>query len=84
MSAILIEEINQMVLAIVAQLVENPNSITVVSFEGAVAAVIEIRVPKAQRGRVIGTGGKTIEAIRLLTRAAGSRVGIRCLVEVPE
>jgi len=84
MSESIIAEINQMVLAIVAQLVNNPDSITVVAFEGSVAAIIEIRAPKDQRGRIIGSGGKTIEAIRLLTRAAGSRAGIRCLVEVPE
>lgn len=84
MSTVIIEEINGMVLAIVARLVDNPDDIAVVSFEGSVAAIIEIRAPKDQRGRVIGSGGKTIEAIRLLCRAAGSRAGIRCLVEVPE
>ena len=83
MSTIDIEGINQMILGIVAQLVENPDSVSVVSFEGSVAAIIEIQVPKRQRGRVIGAQGQTIEAIRLLARAAGSRAGIRCLVEVP-
>lgn len=84
MSATILEQINEMILGIVSQLVERPENITVTTFEGQVSAVIEIRVPKSEVGRVIGKQGQNIEAIRLLTRAAGRRAGLRCLVEVPQ
>ena len=42
--------------------------------------VVEVAPP--DRGRVIGRGGKTVEALRTLMGAVAERRGSRCTVEV--
>jgi uncharacterized protein len=50
------------------------------SEDGAVR--FEIEVAPADRGRVIGRGGRTIEALRTVMRAVGARRAKDCSLEV--
>ena len=64
-------------------LVDEPDAVTVESFEeddGTV--VLELRVADGEVGKVIGRGGRTINALRAVVRACSVKHGRRVLVDV--
>jgi uncharacterized protein len=64
-------------------LVDSPDAVSVESFEeddGTV--VLELRVAEDDVGKVIGRGGRTVNALRTVVRAASVRHGRRVLVDV--
>lgn len=46
--------------------------------------LLEIHVPSAERGKIIGRRGRTIEALRVLTDIRGEREGQSYEVEVSD
>ena len=70
---------------LVRSLVDEPDEVTVDAFEeddGTV--VIELRVADDDVGKVIGKGGRTVGALRTVTKASAVREGCRVLVDVVE
>ena len=68
---------------LVRSLVDEPDEVTVDAFEeddGTV--VIELRVADDDVGKVIGKGGRTVGALRTVTKASAVREGCRVLVDV--
>jgi uncharacterized protein len=64
-------------------LVDSPEAVTVDEFEEEDGTlVLELTVAEDDVGHVIGRGGRTIAALRQLTRAAGTKHGRRVLVGV--
>jgi hypothetical protein len=63
-------------------LVDDPGAVSVRATERDRVVFIEIRVPAAEIGRVIGKRGRIIGAIRTLARAGALRAGRRVVVEV--
>ena len=64
-------------------LVDSPEAVTVDEFEEEDGTlVLELSVAEDDVGQVIGRGGRTIGALRQLTRAAGTKRGRRVLVDV--
>jgi predicted RNA-binding protein YlqC (UPF0109 family) len=64
-------------------LVDNPDDVSVESFEeDDGTTVYELRVAEDDVGKVIGRGGRTVNAIRAVVRAAAVREGRRVLVDV--
>lgn len=64
-------------------LVDNPDEVTVESFEeDDGTTVYELRVADDDVGKVIGRGGRTVNALRTVVRAASVREGRRVLVDV--
>ena len=64
-------------------LVDEPEEVSVESFEeddGTV--VLELHVAEGDVGKVIGRGGRTINAIRAVLRAGSVKQGRRVLVDV--
>ena len=64
-------------------LVDRPEEVEVEGFEeddGTI--VLELHVAEEDVGQVIGRGGRTINAVRALVRAATARHGRRVLVDV--
>ena len=64
-------------------LVDHPEEVEVEGFEeddGTI--VLELHVAEEDVGQVIGRGGRTINAVRALVRAATARHGRRVLVDV--
>jgi uncharacterized protein len=64
-------------------LVDHPDEVSVESFEeddGTV--VLELRVADDDAGKVIGRGGRTVAALRIVMKAAAVRQGNRVLVDV--
>jgi uncharacterized protein len=64
-------------------LVDSPEAVTVDEFEEEDGTlVLELTVAEDDVGHVIGRGGRTIAALRQLTRAAGTNHGRRVLVDI--
>ena len=58
-------------------LVDLPDQVEVRELQGEHNTLLELRVAPDDMGKVIGRGGKTAQAIRTLTKAAGTREGKR-------
>ena len=66
-------------------LVDDPDGVSVDSFEEDDGTlVLELEVADDDVGQVIGRGGRTINALRAVIRAAAVKDGRRVLVDVVE
>jgi uncharacterized protein len=65
-------------------LVDSPEEVAVSEVEGEVTSVIELRVAKADLGKVIGKEGRTARAMRTLLTAASTKIKKRAVLEIIE
>jgi predicted RNA-binding protein YlqC (UPF0109 family) len=65
-------------------LVDNPDEVKVSEVEGEVTSVIELRVAKADLGKVIGKEGRTARAMRTLLTASSTKLKKRAILEIIE
>ena len=65
-------------------LASEPSKVHVHQHEEDGVVHLEIEVSRADRGRVIGKGGRTIDALRTLMDAVADRTGLACEVDVRE
>ncbi len=66
-------------------LVDHPEQVAVDSFEESDGTlVLELHVADTDVGKVIGRGGRTVNALRAVVRAASVPHGRRVLVDVVE
>ena len=72
----------ELVESIAKALVDHPERVRVTQAAGAQSVVLELRVAPEDMGRVIGKGGRIVDAIRVLVQAAAARRGKRVLLEV--
>ncbi len=63
-------------------LVDRPDEVSVESFEEDDALVLELTVAEDDTGKVIGRSGRTVNALRTVMRACGTKHGRRVLVDV--
>jgi uncharacterized protein len=64
-------------------LVDEPGAVSVESFEEDDGTmVLELQVAEDDAGKVIGRGGRTVAALRLLMKACSVKQGRRVLVDV--
>ena len=66
------------------QLVNNPDAVEVKEVRGDTASVLELRVAKEDLGRVIGKQGRTVNSIRTILNAVGSRTNRKVVLEIIE
>ena len=66
------------------QLVNNPDAVEVKEAQGDTASVLELRVAKEDLGRVIGKQGRTVNSIRTILNAVGSRTNRKVVLEIIE
>ena len=59
---------------IVQSLVDNPEQVEVLEVESGRTLILEIRMAKADVGKVIGKQGRTAQAIRTILRAASGKI----------
>ena len=74
----------EFIIAIVKELVDNPDQVQVSEVEGEKTTVFELRVGPGDLGKVIGKRGKTAGAIRILLSAASAKKGKRAMLEILE
>jgi uncharacterized protein len=65
-------------------LASEPSKVHVHQHEEDGVVRFEIEVSRADRGRVIGKGGRTIDALRTVMDAVADRTGQACDVDVRE
>jgi len=65
-------------------IVHNPGDVDVQVHDGGRQMVVEIACAQEDMGKLIGKGGRNIEAIRSVVRAAGLRQHERVQVELAE
>lgn len=65
---------------IVESIVRDPDAAEVVLGERRGEPALEVRVERADRGLIIGRGGRTIRAIETVLAAAAARMGQTCPV----
>jgi uncharacterized protein len=64
-------------------LVDKPDEVRVEGFdEEDGTIVLELHVADDEAGQVIGRGGRTVAALRMIMKAAAAREGNRVLVDV--
>ena len=69
---------------IITALVDYPEQVKVTEVEGEKTSVIELRVARADFGKVIGKKGRTAESIRTILSAASAKQDKRCILEILE
>ena len=74
---------NDLVEFLVRALVDDPDAVSVQSFEEDDGTVVyEVTVAEDDVGKVIGRSGRTVNALRTVVRAAAVRDGRRVLVDI--
>jgi len=74
----------QLVEYIARALVDDPASVRVSEVRGEHVTVIELRVAKADLGKVIGKQGRTARALRTILNASATKQGQRAVLEIIE
>ncbi len=69
---------------IVQALVDQPDRVIVNEIGGAHTSILELKVAKADIGKVIGKQGRTVGALRTILSAASAKVNKRSVLEVLE
>jgi len=69
---------------IAKSLVDNPEEVLVSEVEGENTSVIELKVAKADLGKVIGKNGRTARAMRTILSASSARLKKRLVLEIIE
>ena len=67
---------------IVQSLVDNPEQVEVSDVETDRTLILEIRMAKADIGKVIGKQGRTAQAIRTILNAASGKTKKRTIMEI--
>ena len=67
---------------IAKSLVDDPSQVYVSEIEGESSVILELRVGPEDMGRIIGRGGRTVNAIRTLVRVLAAKQGKRVTLEV--
>ncbi len=67
---------------IAASLVDNPESVEIVTKQDGEYTVLELHVAEGDMGKVIGRQGRIAKAIRTLVKAASAREDKKFMVEI--
>ena len=67
---------------LIKALVDEPDQVQVTESRGEQTVIIEARVSKKDMGKVIGRHGRTIESLRTIVGACGSKKKQRCIFQV--
>lgn len=69
---------------IAKSLVDKPDEVKVMEFEGEKTTVLELRVAQEDLGKVIGKQGRTARAMRTILNAAATKIRKRAVLEILE
>jgi len=65
-------------------LVDHPEQVKVTEIEGDQTTVLELKVAKADIGKVIGKQGRTARSMRTILSAASAKIKKRTVLEIVE
>jgi len=67
---------------IVRELVDQPERVLVIEENDDRGLVLQVQLPAEEMGKVIGKGGRTVNALRAVVKAAGTRRDRNVWVEI--
>jgi predicted RNA-binding protein YlqC (UPF0109 family) len=73
---------SELVRTVVLRLVEDPSQVQVTEKVDGSVVTVEVRVAPEDMGRVIGKGGRVINAIRTIAKVAATKENVKVFVEV--
>ncbi len=73
---------SELVRSVVLRIVQFPEMVQVTETEKDGVITVEVRVAPDDMGRVIGRGGRVINAIRTIAKAGASKDNMKVFVEV--
>ena len=77
--------VSDLVLYLARQLVDEPEAVRIEQTEGEDGELfLRLHVAEADRGQVIGRGGRMVQALRTIARAAGARDDRRIMLEIAD
>ena len=74
--------LNELIETMARALVDNPDQVEVSEIEGGMASAIELRVAKADLGKVIGKLGRNVDAMRTFLIVASTKIRKRVILEI--
>lgn len=74
----------ELVEAIAKSLVDHPEQVSVTENESNQTLVLELRVAPEDMGKVIGKQGRIAKAIRVVVKAAATKMNKRVVVEIAQ
>ncbi len=77
-----VESLRELVVFLVENLIDNPESAEVVAEQRGALVQIQVRLPEAELGKLIGRGGRIAKAIRTALMVAGSRHHLRVSLDI--
>lgn len=77
-----VESLRELVVYLIENLVEDPQQVSVVAEQRGSVVQVQVRLPEAELGRVIGRGGRIAKAIRTALMIAGSRHHLRVSLDI--
>ncbi len=72
----------KLVETIARSLVDQPDLVSVTEIDGNHSSILELRVSKADIGKVIGKKGRTADALRTIVNAASAKLKKRTVLEI--
>jgi uncharacterized protein len=77
-----IDQLRNLVVWLVDQLVDEPENVVVEAVERGSAVQIQVRLPEAELGKVIGRGGRIAKSMRTALMIVGSRHHLRVSLDI--
>lgn len=75
-------KVKDLVEYIVKALADKPDAVSLSEIEGEASIVLELRVSPEDMGRMIGREGRTINAMRSLSRVVGAKMAKKVTLEI--
>jgi len=77
-----VDPLKDLVLALARELLGHTNEVFVKEWDDEGITVLDLEVPPEDRGKIIGKGGRTADALRTLVEAVSRRRGTPCDLEI--
>lgn len=74
----------ELIKRIIQAMVDNPEQVEIIEAKGENVTVLELKVAKADIGKVIGKQGRNAQAIRTILNAASAKAKKRTVLEILE
>ena len=66
----------------VCSLVDNKEAVTIRQVDGQKSTVLEVKVADEDKGKVIGKGGRTAQAIRTVVKGIAAKENKKVIIEI--
>ena len=76
------DQLRTLVLWVVDQLVDEPENVTVDAVQRGASVQVQVRLPEADLGKVIGRGGRIAKSMRTALMIVGSRHHMRVSLDI--